>query len=140
VTSMCRTLDKAIDEYWDARECHVSDLPAPCPECGGDGEFEEAGSGRVSRCTFCGGTGEVESEEAIGLRDLEERSGDDESAARGIDNARATRAYLSSAPSTAALTLAADFLDPDSSPPRMTNREAAAALRSAIAKATAGQS
>jgi hypothetical protein len=91
---MCRTLDKAIDEYWDARECHVSDLPAPCPECGGDGEFEEAGSGRVSRCTFCGGTGEVESEEAIGLRDLEERSGDDESAARGIDNARATRAYF----------------------------------------------
>ncbi len=48
-------------------------LPAPCPECGGDGFFEEAGSGKTSRCTLCDGTGEVESEEARGLDDLEER-------------------------------------------------------------------
>jgi hypothetical protein len=46
---------------------------APCPECGGDGGFEEAGSGKWSACTFCDGTGEVESEAAEGLRDLEER-------------------------------------------------------------------
>lgn len=43
---------------------HISDLPAPCPECGGDGGFEEAGSGKWSSCNFCNGTGEVESEEA----------------------------------------------------------------------------
>lgn len=50
------------------------DLPAPCPECGGDGGFEEAGSGKWSACTFCDGAGDVESEVAVGLRDLEERS------------------------------------------------------------------
>lgn len=46
---------------------------APCPECGGDGGFEEAGSGKWAVCTFCDGTGEVETEAAEGLRDLEER-------------------------------------------------------------------
>lgn len=52
----------------------ISDLPVPCPECGGDGGFEEAGSGKWSECTFCAGSGEVESEAAGGLRDLEERA------------------------------------------------------------------
>ncbi len=55
----------------------LSDLPAPCPECGGDGGFEEAGSGKWSVCTFCDGTGDVESEETVGLKDLDERCGDE---------------------------------------------------------------
>lgn len=49
---------------------------APCPECGGDGGFEEAGSGRWSECRHCGGDGEVETEATRGLGDLEGRCGD----------------------------------------------------------------
>jgi hypothetical protein len=51
------------------------DTLAPCPECGGDGGFEEAGSGRWSECRLCGGTGDVESEHAASERDFEDRTG-----------------------------------------------------------------
>jgi hypothetical protein len=46
---------------------------APCPECLGDGGFEQVPSGKWSVCTFCNGTGEVETEAARGLDDLEDR-------------------------------------------------------------------
>lgn len=49
---------------------------APCPKCGGDGGFEEAGSGKWSVCTFCDGTGSVESEAAESERDFDERFAD----------------------------------------------------------------
>lgn len=64
-----RDVDEAQPGYWDDPY-----LPAPCPQCGGDGGFEEAGSGKWSVCTFCDGTGDVESEAAVGMRDLEERA------------------------------------------------------------------
>jgi hypothetical protein len=52
------------------------DRLAPCPECGGDAGFEEAGSGKWSVCTFCDWTGNVETEAAAGLDNLDERCGD----------------------------------------------------------------
>lgn len=52
------------------------DRLAPCPECGGDGGFEEAGSGRWSVCSFCDGTGNVETEAASSERDFDDRIAD----------------------------------------------------------------
>lgn len=58
----------------DARQ--ETDRITPCPECGGDGGFEQAGSGKWSECTRCAGTGDVETEAASGLADLEDRCGE----------------------------------------------------------------
>lgn len=69
---------------WRARMMAVADeptpdereIPAPCPECGGDGGFEHVPEGRWSTCTWCGGTGEVESEFVSSLHEFEERVAD----------------------------------------------------------------
>jgi hypothetical protein len=40
------------------RTCYGHGETGPCcTECGGDGSFEEAGSGRVSQCDACAGHG-----------------------------------------------------------------------------------
>jgi hypothetical protein len=44
-----------VSAGWRCYAC--SEQATHCTECGGDGEFEEAGSGCVSRCMACEGYG-----------------------------------------------------------------------------------